>query len=441
MPAYRVGWSWLSAILLMLAAPCLLFPDGWKVLALVVLPLIWIGNRIFTGHFVPRTPYDTLLLGLLVMVLVSLYATYDLTLSLPKISGVLLGVSAFYVVVNLAASPHAAQRVWLLLLIGLALFLGVALVGTNWVSKVAVLQRLSALLPSLLRGLPGADLGFHPAEVGGALTWLLFLPVAALIGWWPQRRRMRVLLGLAGLICLTLAVWLTLLLTQSRSAWLGAIAGGLVLLWLLGRWGRVLMVVGLIAGVAIGLWLGPDRLLPSTATSATSGSLLAPSFADRSEIWSRAVYGLQDFPVTGMGMGMFRYVMPVLYPLFTVNPERDLGHTHNEWLQAGVDLGLIGLAIFVAVQGLGLWLAYYGFQTASTQPLRWMMAGTLAGLMAHSVFSLTDAVALGAKPGIFYWLLLAMTAVMGRLAVQPVAANLAIDETGRPVSPNTHLSV
>jgi putative inorganic carbon (HCO3(-)) transporter len=140
---------------------------------------------------------------------------------------------------------------------------------------------------------------------------------------------------------------------------------------------------------------------------------------------------MQDFPITGMGLGMFRYVMPVLYPLFTVSPESDLGHAHNEWLQAGVDLGVTGLVIFLAVQGLGLWLAYRGFQSAASVPLRWMMAGTLAGLAAHSVFGLTDAVALGAKPGIFFWVLLALTAGMARLEWPATADRIAIETDAR----------
>jgi putative effector of murein hydrolase len=47
--------------------------------------------------------------------------------------------------------------------------------------------------------------------------------------------------------------------------------------------------------------------------------------------------------------------------------------------------------------------------------IRWLMAGVLAGLAAHGIFGLTDAVALGAKPGVFFWLLLALTAVVWRL--------------------------
>jgi hypothetical protein len=63
-------------VLLAVAAPCLLFPGGWRTLALALLPLIWIGNRLATGHIVRRTPYDVIILTLLVMTLVSPYATY-----------------------------------------------------------------------------------------------------------------------------------------------------------------------------------------------------------------------------------------------------------------------------------------------------------------------------------------------------------------------------
>ena len=184
----RAWWNWIGLFLLLAAAPLLLFPGGWRTLALLVLPLIWIGNRIFTGHFVPRTPYDGVIVCLLTMVLVSLYPTYDIAVSLPKIAGVVLGISAFYVVVNLADTTDQLRRMLTGLFVVLAVFSGLILIGTEWGRKVPVLEQITTLLPPLMRGLPGADGGFHPAEVGGTLTWIVFLPVAAFIGLWPQRR-------------------------------------------------------------------------------------------------------------------------------------------------------------------------------------------------------------------------------------------------------------
>jgi putative inorganic carbon (hco3(-)) transporter len=420
MPRRRMWWSWFSSAALLAVAPLLLFPGGWRSAALVVLPLLWIGNRVVTGHFIPRTPYDVVILGLLVMVLVSLYATYDIGASLPKISGVLLGVSVFYVVVGFVTAPEQLYQVLSAVLLGVAIFLGLVFVGSSWGNKIAVLQQLSARLPAILRGLPGADTGFHPAEVGGALTWLIFMPAAVAIGLWAQRRSQRVWPWLIGLGVLTTALLLALLLTQSRSAWLGVAAGAAVLLWLSGRRGRIALGAGAVVLIIILVLGAPGRFMSNggpSSTSAADQAAFDPSLVDRTEIWSRAIYGLQDFPFTGMGLGTFRYVMPILYPLFSVSPDVDLGHAHNEWLQAGVDLGLAGLIAFVALQGLSLMLAYQAFQMAWPVTVRWLMAGVLAGLVAHSIYGLTDAVALGAKPGVFLWILMGLSAAVWRLGM------------------------
>ncbi len=409
---------WASLLLLVMAAPLLLFPGSWRSLALLVLPLIWIGNRILTGHFVPRTPYDGIVLCLLTTVLISLYATYDIAVSLPKIAGVLLGVSAFYVVVNVASTADRLHRMLPGIFVLIAGFSGLILVGTAWGRKVPLLEQISAVLPTLVRGLPGAESGFHPAEAGGSITWIIFLPMAAFIGLWPQRQSRRVAAALIGLIALSATLLLALVLSQSRSAWLGVAAGVALLLWLLGRWGRVILSGAAMAGLVAVVLLGPDRLWSGQTIQATGSQLdtvFDPSLSDRVEIWSRAIYGIQDFPLTGMGLGTFRYVVTMLYPLFTVKPDVDLGHAHDEWLQAGVDLGLPGLITFVTLQGLSFMLAYQAFRRPVPVIVRWSMAGVLAGLLAHAIFGLTDAVALGAKPGIFFWLLVALTAAVWRL--------------------------
>ena len=59
-----------------MAAPLLSFPGDWRSLAPLVLPLIWFGNCLLTGHVVPRSPYDGVIVCLLAMVLARLYAAY-----------------------------------------------------------------------------------------------------------------------------------------------------------------------------------------------------------------------------------------------------------------------------------------------------------------------------------------------------------------------------
>ena len=55
---------------------------------------------------------------------------------------------------------------------------------------------------------------------------------------------------------------------------------------------------------------------------------------------------------TGMGMDTFRSVVNVLYPLQIISagsPIKDIGHAHNEFLQAALDLGIPGLIAFISI--------------------------------------------------------------------------------------------
>jgi putative inorganic carbon (HCO3(-)) transporter len=137
----------------------------------------------------------------------------------------------------------------------------------------------------------------------------------------------------------------------------------------------------------------------------------------RTELWSRALYALQDFPFTGLGMNTFRSIVPRLYPLFLVGPQPDIGHAHNEFLQAGLDLGLPGLIAFVALYLGAFWMLVKVWRAESLDTLLFYHATALGlggGLLAHLIYGLTDAVALGAKPGLLFWMLLGLISGLHR---------------------------
>ena len=93
-------WYW---VLLVLVAPILLFPSPGRTPVLLVVPLGWIVAWLATGRPLPVTPLNGSLLLLYTMVLVSLYATYDVAVSLPKISGMVLGIGPVFAVCGVAA--------------------------------------------------------------------------------------------------------------------------------------------------------------------------------------------------------------------------------------------------------------------------------------------------------------------------------------------------
>ena len=222
----------------------------------------------------------------------------------------------------------------------------------------------------------------------------------------------------------TLLIASTFLLTQSRSGYIGFVVVSIVMLLILldSRWRWVFLSSLVLTTVLLAFLWQPERLLEGSFGSNLSGNsaLSLDSLEGRMELWSRAIYGIQDFPFTGMGLNTFRRVVHVLYPLFLIGPDVDIGHAHNEYLQAALDLGIPGLIAFLALYIGAFWMLLAVWKATRDSAGTWsspagsgfltkaLVLGLGGGLLAHMVFGLTDATALGAKPGILFWMLLGL---------------------------------
>jgi putative inorganic carbon (HCO3(-)) transporter len=228
----------------------------------------------------------------------------------------------------------------------------------------------------------------------------------------------RLWLALGALAGATLFMVTILVLTQSRGGYLGFAAGLGAMLFVVAprRWRIGLATIGLLMLIAGALWLVLNPgLLAAENSSALSVESAISTWEGRTEVWSRALYGIQDFPFTGMGMNTFRRVVHVLYPLFMIGPDSDIAHAHNEFLQAALDLGVPGLIAFLALYlGAGAMLYTVWSRARKILPdarvLRAVVLGLGAGLLAHAVYGMTDAVALGSKPGVLFWMMLGLIA-------------------------------
>jgi putative inorganic carbon (hco3(-)) transporter len=423
-------WLWLLALL---PAVILIQPNLTPLLLLP--PLFWALRKWVYGRFVTPTPLDSALLLLLIMLLVSLYATFDMAFSLDKIAGLLLGVALFYAV---AAAAARSQR-WLAAAVMLHLSLGVGvaflgMLGTRWSNKLPLVGDLIAQLPARLLAVPGGPDGFNPNQVAGVLLWVGPLALALTWalplnpGWFKGRWRWPGWIGACLLVGGAAGFILgVLLLTQSRSALIGlAVASSLVLLavsWL--RSPRFVVAAGLLLViVGVGVWLSPldwaALRAPADTLEIVDDQLSLRSLDGRVEIWSRALYGLQDFPFTGMGMGTFRRVVHILYPLFLISPTTDIAHAHNHLLQTGLDLGIPGLVAYLAIW-LGAAVMLWQSWRATDKPwLRVLTIGFAGSLAAYFIYGLTDAVALGAKPGFIFWYLLGLVTALRQLTCRPI---------------------
>lgn len=343
-------WHW---VLLIVAAPFLLFPSPSNSPALLILPVVWIAGLAAKHEPFPRTPLNLALLALVVMLLVSEWATFDLMISLPKITGLVLGIAVFFAIVRVGKTSHGWWLSFLALLgVGVS-FAAFGLIGTQWGAKIAALNFFAERLVLRIKGIPGIEEGLNPNQLAGALAWVL--PVLVVFSGFVLANRQGLMklygrrVGMAVVVAAVFSTALVLfvfVLTESRSAYMGFVFGMYMVIWAVasGRWRRVLLIVPLIGllGLAILQWQGAlsgigERLFGGDLTDSSARSL--NTLAGRFKLWSRAIYGIQDFPLTGMGLNTFRKVVHVLYPLFTTEPAYDIGHAHSEYLQVALNLG------------------------------------------------------------------------------------------------------
>jgi putative inorganic carbon (HCO3(-)) transporter len=373
------------------------------------------------GRFLPPTPLTTSLALLLLAVLVSLYATFEMLFSLGKIAGITYGIALYFTVVAATAVSwrRFAAGIILYFTAGTGLT-GLALLGMSLSPKFPLLRDIVALLPPRLVEVPGTVGGVNTNQTAGILLWLVPLAIVIVWGLWRYFAQLRrqiwfipAILFLLAATAVTLFLTTVLLITQSRSALLGfGISLFLIFAIALRRWKWLLLGALALTVLASGL------LVTKVGSEQITGLLFGQvgvadvnvlnALDSRLEIWSRAIYGIQDFPITGMGMNNFRRVVHILYPLFLLPPDTDIAHAHNHLLQTALDLGLPGLIAYLAIWFGAATMLWQTWQNATHDMSKIFVVGFAASLLAYFVYGMIDAVALGAKPGFLFWVLLGL---------------------------------
>ena len=433
-------------LLLIVLYAIFMVSDKVPLAGFAALGLLWMVRWWATARLIVTTPMDVPILGILALLPVSLYASTDLSLSLPKVYGIILGIAIFYAVVNAVDTIRriGIAVVGLVLLSAIVSLLG--LVGADWLSaKLFSMSQIYELLPRLIRDVPRSIAGgIHPNIVGGALTF--FIPLLASL--FLDRLEFKTLqfvtnARLAGMLraafnpILILSLVLTsstLLLTQSR----GSIAGVAVGLFALALWHnrRFLWAIPLAAlgiFVMVQVW-GVGNLAEFLSRIDTPGGV---TLAGRMEAWQRAIYMIQDFPFTGVGIGTFDPVAHILYPFFLVGPDIQIPHAHNMLLEVAVDFGIPGLVLYAALLSGFAFSAWRAYQVVS-RPLRALIVGLACGMLAHQIFGIMDAFMLGTKLGAVMWLFFGLVSALfirrDKLALQFIDG-LAVEQNGKLSAP------
>jgi len=406
----------LELFLLFLAAPFIYLPERFPssviTLALLLAASTWLWRRWRLHQWLERSPAEWplfFLFGIMLPVAVAVApAPLRQLYAIPKALILLWNFCLFWTIVTYSSQNAAIYRFCVIgFLLGGLVVAGIALLGTQWQNKLLGLNVLLDHFPRPLeKAFKGASDGFNPNQVAGTLLYMLPLQIALLVYEIVYKRRWLILsLSIAGF----LVTGLVFTAAQSRGALVG-LAASLVVMSLLpyrkGRW----LLLGLIAFLLMTLPFLPITHWLANADKSTTVQLTpgVTSFDQRQEIWTRALYGIQDFPFTGMGLGTFRQLVHQLYPTILIPNDLDFAHAHNFFLQTALDFGLPGLIAILALYLLALGLAI-PLVLKPPSPLQRVYAlGLLGALLAQTIFSMMDAIALGSKTNFMFWYLFAL---------------------------------
>ena len=375
--------------------------------------------RKYSGWLFRRSPGDWPLLLLFIMTLVSLIVSPLPGQSLRAVVPLIGGLIAYEL---MARWPMTSSRLgwswWGLILSGVLL---------SFLAPPGMLSPQHAAfrwLPvwNYLRGrLPDT---FNENVIAGTLVVLVPFAVArVLLGWrrgswqgWPPippctRGSIGGWVGwwTASLLA-SLGMLLVLALASSRGAYLATFVSLSLLLGL--SWPRAwpaLILLVAVAAIACGMLLGWRQM----ASALLAGGAIK-TMEQRAEIWSRALYIIQDFPLTGVGIGCFQPIVAHIYPLFLL-AQGTVSHAHNLYLQVAVDLGLPGLVAYLAILGLSFHLAlraYRRFTLEGERHLGLLSAACLASLTGTCVHGLLDSAAWGNKGAFLPWIVLGLCAAL-----------------------------
>ena len=235
----------------------------------------------------------------------------------------------------------------------------------------------------------------NPNVFGEYLIMLLPLAVALVL----TRRGAQRLIGIA----VTLAAGAALVYTWSRGAWLGAMASVGLLLVL---YHAVLLRLVVPAIVALPF---VAAALPSAIVSRLTS---IGNLADTVSIWTASVNMLKDIFESGIGTGSAAF--SAVYPAYALGGAAYALHAHNLYLQIFVELGVVGIAVFVLMLFFFFRSVFSCYRTLGDRTQATTILAMGLGVFALLVQGLTDNVWYNYRIVLLFWLLMGIVIGMGR---------------------------
>jgi O-antigen ligase len=412
MTAMAAKWiDTIIAVCLLAMSPFFLFPRVRYTWVYAIVGALILARGALKRAFFEKTPLDGALCLMMLVVAVTCYASPDLTLSLGKVAGVLFGVLLFYVAAPLLRTERS---IWLGLQ-GLTLVAaGFALVGLvdmdmypEFYFGRKVLEAVT--IPKYHWNLPGAESGISANALAGALLLVGPVVLLSVVTWRssevPVANRGIKWLATAAATASALVLLGVIFMSQSISAW----AALPVSAWLVGfnvKW-KIWALIGLLA-VSLAVY-SIDPLRDEMTTPTRANTRIDVKLQGRYPFWKAGIDAMKAHPFLGVGMNRLRADPRIGHAN---------AHAHNQFLTTGAELGVAGLVGYLAVLLGAAWMSWESVRRATIRWMRMAIKALFAGQLGFVAFGLADAVPLGAKLGILFWMSLALIAALHRFTRQ-----------------------
>ncbi len=233
--------------------------------------------------------------------------------------------------------------------------------------------------------------GLHPS--GMTYAHALLFPLCLVTAWGlaPGLSKTHRLLLVSGWVLMLFALFFSL----TRGVW---VAYGVVLVvygLVQGRRAGLAVVGGVVVCGLLFVSAGPgvrERGLSIFDVEANIG---------RSQIWLANMDMIKERPLTGWGFGNYKQFREAFYQRY---PHADTdAHAHNNFLQMGVDAGLLGLTAFLFLVGSIIMTGWRAYARQRTEPLKSLVLGGWLGLVGFLIGGLTQYNWGDAEVGLVWW--------------------------------------
>ncbi len=205
---------------------------------------------------------------------------------------------------------------------------------------------------------------------------------------------------------------MALVFTWSRGAWLGFLISMLLYFIVINKKSIGVYLVGLIA-LPFAYPFFPESI---RSRIESIGNMADSSTSYRVHIWEAAWEMLQDWWLTGIGVGVGAFQR--IYPSYSLSGIETAPHSHNLFFQVFLELGIFGIAAFLFVIAFAARKCCTYLRYGAQREVKFISSAAFVGLLAILMQGLTDHVWYNYRVFLMFWVVLSIVSVTVDLAAR-----------------------